>query len=81
MGDLPAYETNRTFRLPLIVFTRNIKNVGSKPHPLMNIDDILLKYNRDHLLTMCDLPPKFETNRTFRLPLIVFTGNVTHTHA
>ena len=44
-----------------------------KPRPLMNIDEIGIKNNRDHLLIMGDLPPKYEINRTLCLPLIVFT--------
>ena len=39
----------------------------------MNIIEISTKNNRDHLLIMGDLPPKYEINRTLCLPLIVFT--------
>ncbi len=52
-----------------------IEGFTSKPRPLMNINGIGTKNNRNHLLTMGDLPPKYETKQTLRLPLIVFTRN------
>ena len=68
----PSWKWIGHFVLNISAFERFI----SKPRPLMNINEIDTKNNRDHLLTMGDLPPKYETNRTLRLPLIVFTRNL-----
>ena len=52
---------------------RTFKEIASKPRPLMNINEIGTKNNRDHLLIMGNQPPKYEINRTLRLRLIGFT--------
>ena len=37
--------------------------ITSKPRPLMNINEIRTKSNRDRLLIMGHLPPKYESHR------------------
>ena len=67
-----SWEVNRTYMVPKI---SAFGGFTYKPRPLLNIDEIGTKYNRDHLLTKGNLPPKYETNLTLHLPLIVFTRN------
>ena len=42
---------------------RTFGEITSKPRPLMNIKEIRTKNNRDRLLIMGHLPPKYESHR------------------
>ena len=42
---------------------RTFEEINSKPRPLMNINEIRTKNNRDRLLIMGHLPPKYESHR------------------
>ena len=53
---------------------RAFGEITSKPRLLMNINEIRTKNNRDRLLIMGHLPPKFESHRPLGFGLRVATS-------
>ena len=55
--------------------SRTFRDIASKPHPLMNINEMGTKNNRDHLPIMGNPPPWYENGQTLRCWLRVVTSN------